>query len=78
MYMQYRTNLRQNTEAAVAGTPGMDHSELSACDCEEGLLAGDLAGLCHVQCTSLPKLKSTQPKFATTTVTLHSTVEPSN
>ena len=44
MYMQYRTNLRQNTEVAVAGTPGMDHSDRMCCDCE-AFFAGDLDGL---------------------------------
>ena len=44
MYMQYRTNLRQNTEVAVAGTPGMDHRDRMCCDWE-ALFVGDLVGL---------------------------------
>ena len=41
MYMQYRTNFRQNTDSVVAGTAGIDHRVLAW----EPLFAGDLAGL---------------------------------
>ena len=41
MYMQYRTNLRQKTDSAVAGTAGIDHRGLAL----EPLFAGDRAGL---------------------------------